>query len=198
MFDWERKTQIVVVVLICALVFGAGYKYATVAAVPDIEVSTEEQDTQTENSGEIVVHVAGAVEKPGVYVFETGARVNDAVTKAVPLAEAYLDAMNLAAVLEDGKRIEVPIKNPSGNPEVASGSTAGGAIVDQGEGGKINLNLASVEQLDTLPGIGPAYAERIIAYREEHGGFSNIEELQDIVGIGPKTYEKLKDMVCTY
>jgi len=197
-FDWERRTQIVVVILICALVFGAGYKYATVAAVPDIEVSTEPQQEQDQETGEVVVHVAGAVEKPGVYVFETGARVNDAVSKAGPLPEAWLDAINLAALLEDGKRIEVPKKSSAGDQEATSAGVGSVPLPDQGEDGKINLNIASPEQLDTLPGIGPAYAERIIAYRKEHGGFSSIEELKDIPGIGPKTYEKLKDMVCTY
>ena len=199
-FEWERRTQIVVFVLMGALVFGAGYKYATVAAVPSIEISTEQQQEQPEVSREIVVHVAGAVEKPGVYVFASGARVNEAVNKAVPLPGALLDAINLAAVLEDGKRIEVPKEDLSGNqgnaPLGNPGITA--TVSGQQEGAKINLNLATMEQLDTLPGIGPAYAERIITYREEHGGFSDIEELQDISGIGPKTYERLKELVCTY
>lgn len=200
MFDWERRTQIVVLVLIGALVFGAGYKYATIAAVPPIEVSTEQQREQPETDNEIVVHVAGAVENPGVYVFEAGARVNDAVNKAVPLPGALLDVINLAAVLEDGKRIEVPWGDLSGNEGnmAFSGESRIVTVSGKQEGAKINLNLATKEQLDTLPGIGPAYAERIIAYREEHGGFSSIEELQDISGIGPKTYERLKDLVCTY
>lgn len=196
MFDWERRTQIVLFVLIGALIFGVGYKYARVKAVPEIEVGAE-QPQEEESGTEIVVHVAGAVEKPGVYVFAPGARVNDAVNKALPLPEANLDAMNLAAVLEDGKRIEVPLKGVSGSsPEGNSGTATAGAGGQ--EGAKINLNTASAEQLDTLPGIGPAYAARIIAYRDEHGGFSTIEELQDIAGIGPKTYERLKDLVCTY
>lgn len=196
MYDWDRKTQIVVLVLIGALLFGGGYKYAKRTAVPEIEVVSEEAD-EKESSSQVTVHVAGAVEKPGVYVFEAGGRVNDAVNKAVPLPEADLDMMNLAAVLEDGKRIEVPAENSTGDPQIiaSAGGIQGKTL---GEGGKININSASPEQLDTLPGIGPAYAERIIAYREEHGGFSSIEELQDIAGIGPKTYERLKDMVCIY
>ena len=182
-------------VLIGALVFGAGYKYATRAAVPEIEVASEQTQEQ-QSSPQVVVHITGAVEKPGVYVFDSGTRVNDAVGKAVPLPEANLDIMNLAAVLEDGKRLEVPAKDLSGN--VQGPASDPGKGLEEEAGGKINLNGASAEELDTLPGIGPAYAERIIAYREEHGGFSSIEELQDIAGIGPKTYEKLKDMVCTY
>jgi competence protein ComEA len=198
-FEWERRTQIVVSVVIVALIFGAGYKYATIAAVPDIEISAEQQQQQPEETMEIVVHITGAVEKPGVYVFNPGARVNDAVNKAVPLPEACLDAMNLAAVLEDGKRIEVPVKVVKAEQEQAprgSGTTA--SVAAGQENPKINLNAATAQELDTLPGIGPAYAERIIAYRDQHGGFSSIEELQDIAGIGPKTYEKLKDMICIY
>ncbi len=197
--EWERKTQIIVVALVCSLVFGIGYKYAKISAVPKIEVSSQQPEEQ-EKSEEIVVHVTGAVGQPGVYIFKSGARVNDAVLKAEPLPESNLDAINLAALLEDGKRIEVPVKGQSqesaeGVQGASQSSTSGSLGV---AGGKINLNLASREELDTLPGIGPAYADRIIAYRDEHGGFSSTEELQDIAGIGPKTYERLKDMVSTY
>lgn len=198
--NWERRTQIIILVLVASVVFGIGYKYAKISAVPVIEVSSP-QDEEEKKENDIVVHVAGAVGQPGVYVFKSGARVNDAVLKADPLPEANLDAINLAAVLEDGIRIQVPIQGPApgtegGSQEAALKGSNPGASGNTG--GKINLNLASMEELDTLPGIGPAYAERIIAYREENGGFSNPEELQDIAGIGPKTYERLKDMVCTY
>lgn len=197
---WERKTQIIVLALVCSLVFGIGYKYAKISAVPKIEVTSQSPEEQQTKEEDIVVHVTGAVGQPGVYILKSGARVNDAVQKAEPLPEANLDAINLAALLEDGKRIEVPLKGQSqesgGGSESASKGNTSGSI--GAEDDKINLNLASLEELDTLPGIGPAYAERIVAYRDEHGGFSSTEELQDIAGIGPKTYERLKDLVCTY
>lgn len=196
MFDWERRTQIVVLVLLGALIFGVGYKYGRMTAVPQIEVTAEDTEEE-EESQKICVHVAGAVEKPGVYTFEAGARVNDAVTRAVPLPEADLNLINLAALLEDGKRIEVPVKGASDNNQgtLLGNSVQGNMAANRG---KVNINTASLAELDTLPGIGPAYAERIIRYREENGGFSSIEELQDIAGIGPKTYERLKDLVCVY
>lgn len=197
MFDWERRTQIVVFVLIGALLFGIGYKYAKITAMPDIVVSSGQAGEKEEETSQIIVHVTGAVEKPGIYELESGARVNDAVAMAIPLPEANLGLINLAAVAEDGKRIEVPYKQESiQDGRTSSSSPPSGFKVS--EPGRINLNAATVEELDTLPGIGPAYAERIIKYREENGGFSSIEELQDIAGIGPKTYEKLKDMVCVY
>ncbi|MGI6554346.1 MAG: helix-hairpin-helix domain-containing protein [Bacillota bacterium] len=196
MFDWERRTQIVVLVLLGALVFGIGYKYAKVTAVPVVEISAENTQEQ-EGKEEIFVHVTGAVEKPGVYAFESGARVNDAVARAVPLPEADLNLMNLAAVLEDGKRIEVPVMRQGDDGQgMALSSSAQDNV--PANGGKININTASAAELDTLPGIGPAYAERIIQYREKQGGFSSIEELQDVSGIGPNTYERIKDLVCIY
>lgn len=195
MFDLERRTQIIVLVLIGALLFGGGYKYAKINSAERVEI-TAQQEGQEEAAAKVYVHVAGAVEKPGVYVFDAGSRVNDAVSRAVPLPGANLESMNLAALLEDGKRIQVPgNETPEENP-VTSASAAGNSLSTSS--GMVNINTASASELDTLPGIGPAYAERIITYREEHGGFSNIEELQEVAGIGPKTYEKLKDMITTY
>lgn len=134
MFDWERRTQIIVLVLIGALLFGGGYKYAKITSADRVEIT--EQSGQGEASPKIYVHVAGAVEKPGVYSFDAGARVNDAVSRAVPLPEANLEGMNLAAVLEDGKRIEVPGNEmpegglPEGNA-LASGAAPGSSVSPQ-------------------------------------------------------------------
>lgn len=201
MFDWERRTQIILMVLVGAILFGVGYKYAKVTSASQVEI-TQEQDGQGEGGSKIYIHIAGAVEKPGVYLFDDGARVNDAVTKAVPMPEADMDRMNLAALLEDGQRIEVPAKEVlTGEGLSLEGMASAPGLsskLSDGTSGTININSATAEELDTLPGIGPAYAERIIAYREEHGGFSDIEELQEVSGIGPKTYEKLKDMVSIY
>lgn len=204
MFDWERRTQIIVLVLVGALLFGGGFKLAKMDSASTVEISGEQEGQEESQPDKIYVHVAGAVKNPGVYIFDSGARVNEAVKEALPLPEAYLDGLNLAALLEDGVRIEVPV-NPAlaaGTPEdaaaVLSGRAAPNLFASGGGSGKVNINTASAAELDTLPGIGPAYAERIISYREEHGSFSSIEELQEVSGIGPKTFEKLKDMVSIY
>lgn len=136
----------------------------------------------------LIVHVAGAVAKPGLYELPEGSRVADAIEAAGGAADAAgLDLLNLAAVVADGEKIFVP--NQAGQPEAAS---SGGGHQQQG---KISLNAADAEELEELPGIGPVLAERIIQYRLQHGGFTSVEQLLEIEGIGPKKYESLKDLV---
>ena len=138
-------------------------------------------------SGEVTVHVAGAVQHPGVYRLRRGERVDDAVRRAGGAGRrADLAAVNLAAVLEDGRQILVPTRAPAG---AAPGAPGGGAAA------KVNLNTATAEQLDTLAGVGPATAAKILAYREQHGGFGSVEELGDVPGIGERRLEALRDLV---
>lgn len=143
-----------------------------------------------EEVSELKVHVAGAVKRPGVYVFQPNDRVEDVVSIAEPLPEADLDALNLAAYLRDEQRIYVPFRQEGGGGAfpVSAGSPAG-------EKGKINLNTAGKEELMTLPGIGPALAERILNYRTDQGPFKSVEELKQVSGIGEKRYQDLKDLV---
>ncbi len=129
--------------------------------------------------GDVVVHVAGAVRKPGVYTLPAGSRVADAVKRAGGVSrDGTQDAINLAARLSDGQQIVVP----SGQP----GATAATAV-----DAPISLGGATVEQLDTVEGIGPVTAQKIVDYRDQHGGFSSIEELDQVPGIGPATMEAL-------
>lgn len=140
------------------------------------------------------VYVVGAVHQPGVYQLPLGSRVKDAIQSAGGLlAEADPEAINLAALLIDGDRIRVPTQKapaqdradptPGSSPSVAS--TAG----------PININTATLEELDTLPGIGPALAARIIAYRQMYGAFKAIEDLMKVEGIGPTIFSKFKDRI---
>ncbi|HBT20330.1 MAG TPA: competence protein ComEA [Peptococcaceae bacterium] len=206
MFGWDRRTQIVVLVLVGALLFGAGVKYTQLNS----QKSSEEiivgnpshgngnaVEKPGDSSGKIFVHVAGAVENPGVYSFNSGARVNDAVNAAVPLPEADLDSLNLAALLKDGEKIIVGERELFKESEGEISGTQDQRDTDSSsmESGKININKATLEELDMLPGIGPAYGERIIDYREKSGGFKSIEEIMDVPGIGPKTFEKIKDQI---
>jgi competence protein ComEA len=133
---------------------------------------------------DVVVHVTGEVAHPGVYRLPAGSRVDDAVRRAGgPTAEGDAQAINLAARLADGQQIAVPAK--SGAP---AGATAAPAQPD----GPISLGSATLEQLDTIEGIGPVTAQDILDFRDEHGGLSAVDQLDQVPGIGPATMEALR------
>jgi competence protein ComEA len=132
----------------------------------------------------LVVHVAGAVREPGVYRLPEGSRVTDAVERAGGATAAALpDGLNLAAALADGQQVVLPAK--AGTPGAVAATTA--------PDGPISLGTATIEQLDTIEGIGPVTAQDILDYRDEHGGVGSIEDLDEISGIGPATMEALRD-----
>ncbi|WP_227767565.1 helix-hairpin-helix domain-containing protein [Zhaonella formicivorans] len=204
---WEqlpRQVKSLFLILLAALIFGSGMLLAKVLhPVPkaEAEIALEQAPAAVEEKGlkepegvkEILVHISGAVEKPGVYSLKSGSRVNDAVFLAVPLAEADLDALNLAAPLVDGQKIPVPKKGEA-PPQIA-----GAQGISSGSGtGKVNINTAGLAELDSLPGIGPATAQKIIDYRTQHGGFKSVEELDQVSGIGAKKLEELKELVTIY
>jgi competence protein ComEA len=127
----------------------------------------------------VVVDVAGAVRHPGVYRLPTGARVLDAVRRAVPLRGAELGAINLAERLADGEQVVVPAH---GAVATVAGGGGGGS---SGAPAIVHLNSATLEQLETLDGIGPSLGQRILDYRSAHGGFRSLAELDQVSGIGP-------------
>ncbi len=137
------------------------------------------------SGGDVVVDVTGAVVRPGVYRLPAGARVTDAVQRAGGASGgALLEAINLAARLADGQQVVVPKRGPAGAPLATAGSAA--------EEGPISLGTATVEQLDTIDGIGPVTAEDIIGFRDQHGGLSSVDQLDQVSGIGPATMESLR------
>ena len=141
----------------------------------------------------LVVHVAGAVRQPGVYKLATGARVDDAVARAGGATRrADLGGLNLAAQLEDGRQVLVPQRvAQAGRGDAAA--TAGATAAAPGQ--PLNLNTATLEQLDTLSGIGPTTAQKILDFREERGGFGSVEELGQIPGIGEVRLASLREEV---
>jgi competence protein ComEA len=166
------------------------------------------------DDGRATVHVAGAVRRPGVYALPAGSRVDDAVRRAGGASRgADLAAINLAAKLEDGRQVVVPVRavSPGGGGAGGGGGDAGagpGAPAGAGAGAAaggtagagapavpVNINTATLEQLDTLDGVGPGIARRILDYRAQHGGFRRVEELGEVPGIGDKRLATLTPLV---
>jgi competence protein ComEA len=148
--------------------------------------------------GLVTVDVAGAVRRPGVYRLGPGARVDDALRRAGGAARrADLTAVNRAAKLQDGRQVIVPRRGEAAT--AALGSPGAAAAVGGATGGapaaRVNLNTATPEQLDTLDGVGPVMAQKIIRYRQEHGGFGSISELDQVPGIGAKRMAALRELV---
>jgi len=170
---------------------------------PKPEAAPTESTAPTEPtpSAEVVVHVSGAVKRSGVYRLAPDSRVADAIDQAGGAAEhADLDALNLAEPLQDGQKIHVPRKGEASAPALASvapsrtprGTPQAAAATTQFP---INLNTATAEQLEAIPGIGPVLAQRIIEYRQTHGRFQSVDELLEVRGIGPKRLENMRPYV---
>ncbi len=145
----------------------------------------------------VAVHVIGAVPRPGLYEFAEGARVQDAIDAAGGLlTSADVDTINLAALLVDGQQLNIPYREgaaptePPAAPELPNSNENENTNEDL-----ININTATVEELDSLPGIGPTIAQRIIDYRTENGPFTNIDEIMEVPGIGPSTFDEIKDLI---
>lgn len=144
--------------------------------------------TPAPTQGPLRVYVSGAVAAPDVYTLPPGSTVQQAIESAGgSLAEANLDAVNLSQVVQDQAHVHVPQIGQGSAPAAGAESSSSGALV--------NINTANSEELQTLPGIGPAMAQRIIDYRQENGAFESIEELVNVKGIGAATLEKLQNFV---
>ncbi|WP_307275786.1 ComEA family DNA-binding protein [Arthrobacter sp. W4I7] len=164
------------------------------------ESGTPSATQEGTSAGTVVVHVAGAVLRPGVVQLPAGNRVHDAIAAAgggSPGADP--DRLNLAALVEDGQKIFVPRQGePVPDDAVEPGGPEAGASPDGSAGSpgsKVNLNTAGVEELDGLPKVGPVLAQRIVDWRKEHGPFKAVEELDAIDGVGPKMLEALLPLV---
>jgi competence protein ComEA len=151
------------------------------------------------DGAEVVVHVAGAVTTPGVQHLPAGARVVDAVEAAGGAApDADQSRINLAAPLEDGQQVYVPRLGELGGGAGAAGpggGSGGGAAGGAGDEAVVNLNTATVDQLDALPGIGPAIAQAVVDYRDRNGPFASVDQLLEVRGIGEAKLEDLRERV---
>jgi competence protein ComEA len=148
--------------------------------------------TSTESTG-IVVHVAGRVRHPGVYRLPSGARVDDALRAAGGVLPGVdPNGLNLAEKLSDGVQVLVGVPGAAG---VAGGPGAGGAPGAAAHAGPLDLNTATLAELDALPGVGPATAQRILDWRDKHGGFTSVDQLDDVSGIGAAKLDTLRPLV---
>lgn len=171
-----------------------------------VDNETEEVSETAEIEEEIVVHITGEVKKEGVIYLKKGARIVDAIKEAGgETKEADLSQVNLAYELQDGQKIYIPNKNEKVSQYIIS--TNGETIDSNGantgneststskEGAKVNINTATQNELDGLPGIGPALAQRIIDFREENGNFKSIEDIQNVKGIGDSKFDEIRDKI---
>lgn len=212
MINLNRKQKILLSIIAIILITFAGiYVYFKDYSNNNIEelevenISNKETDKENEEErGKIKVHISGAVKNEGVIELEEGARLIDGIEKVGGFTEeAYTKDINLASILEDGMKIYVYSKKEmeEGNTIENSNNILKNEIVsNQGsttstKNEKININKATEEELDTLPGIGESTAKKIIEYREEKGTFKNIEELKEVSGIGDAKFDKIKDLV---
>jgi competence protein ComEA len=178
--------SLALILLAGRFVLGAGT--TTVAPLPP--PPAENASVTGLPAARVVVDVVGAVRRPGLYRLEQGSRIADAVARAGgATGKADLAQVNLAAPLADGEQVVVPKRGAPG--AVGGGVGAGGGAST----GPVHLSTATLDQLDSLPGIGPVTAQKILDYRAKHGAFSSVDELDAVPGIGPSRMDQLRDLV---
>jgi competence protein ComEA len=189
----SRGRAIAGALLLIAALFLAGRHFAGAGTAKESgpTAAAAVGELRAEPRPRLIVHVVGAVKRPGLYRLADGARIADALRRAGGATRrADLSLVNLAAPVSDGSQVVVPRRIPPGaaGPAAADPSAAPAA-------GPIHLNTATVEQLDELPGVGPVTAQKIVDYREQHGAFSSVDDLDAIPGIGPARLEQLRELV---
>jgi competence protein ComEA len=174
----------------------AGVSLAALPSAGPPAASPAASPSTTAAAAVIVAYVCGAVRRPGVYTFSPGARITDLIEKAGgATGAAELQTVNLAALLTDGQQVVVPERGAAAAVaavDPAAATAAGGAA---SAGAPVNLNTATLAELDTLPGVGPSTAQKILDYRTAQGGFKSVEDLNNVSGIGDVTFAELKDLV---
>jgi competence protein ComEA len=188
LFEDRRRVLLVAVVAVVALAVGGRMLLRPGQASVPPPLRVARTGTAPKQPALAYVDVVGAVRRPGLYRVRTGARVADVVARAGgPTRRADLELINLAALVADGEQVVVPRRGAA--VAAASGTGSGAAA------GPVHLNSATVEQLDSLPGVGPVTAQKIVDYRTQHGGFGSVDELDAVAGIGPARLADLRPLV---
>ena len=218
MQNMNKNQKIAFVTIAIIIILGISYYIYASGKESEMnfsELENIENQTEEETQNTIKVHVSGAVNSPGVVELEENSRVGDAIEKAGGVTgEASTDTINLAGLLEDGIKIHIPTKQEMEQAKLAEGTqetqnestnmiadTTTGSLTNSSANSsskttsKVNINTATQTELETLPGIGPATATKIIEYREENGKFKSIEEIKEVNGIGDSKYDKIKDLI---
>jgi competence protein ComEA len=192
-FPITRRRALAGALLIAALVLVAGRHLRDAGApkaAPAATIVAEKPAAAA--SPKLVVHVVGAVRRPGLYRLREGSRIADAVARAGGATrKADLSLVNLAAPLSDGVQVVLPRRLPA----VSAAGAAPQSGAPAASQGPVHLNTATLEQLDALPGVGPVTAQKILDYRQENGGFASVDELDAVSGIGPARMEQLREAV---
>ncbi|WP_243653041.1 ComEA family DNA-binding protein [Tumebacillus sp. BK434] len=187
----KKERTLLLVLLIGILLAGSVYLYGgqdDLQAAQGVVLDQEPAQQPAQAAGKIKVHVKGAVNSPGVYQLPAGSRVIDAIEAAGgSKAGAQLDEINLAQALTDGGQVSVPDQPAEGKQAADQQSAA--------QAGKINLNTATLDQLDTLPGIGTIRAQAILDHRQSHGRFFQVDDLKQVSGLSAKLIDGLRDKV---
>ena len=187
-----RTRALVGAALLVAALFVAGRFFVGSGTATVDRPPPEAGEIEAAAPPRLVVHVVGAVRRPGLYRLVHGARIADAVRRAGGATRrADLSLVNLAAQVSDGSQVVVPRREVV---ESGAASQAGESGVGA-PGGPVHLNTATLDELDALPGVGPVTAQKILDYREQHGAFSSVDDLDAIPGIGPARLEQLRELV---
>lgn len=213
---------IIIILGICYYIYSRDAEDINITEDNSLEIeNTEEQteDTEEYSDTRIIVYITGAINKEGIYELPINSRIADLIEKAEGTKEeAYIEKLNLAFKLEDGMKVHIPtkqeyeeqqklqqeanLKEDVTNEYITTNSGISSIEKDtqntnneNSNNTKINLNKATQKELDSLPGIGPSTAEKIIQYRKEKGNFKKIEEIKEVSGIGEAKYEKIKDKI---
>ena len=215
MYNFSKKQKIILGIILAIIVgFICYYVYAkeevdtsSLDLESNIEVQEETKEKQEFSDDRILVHISGAVNKEGIVELKIDSRISDAIDKAEGVREdASIEDINLAYKLEDGMKIHIPTKQEkeeSKSKEIEQVTTESGVVTVQEKTAeevntknvKVNINTATQTQLESLPGIGPSTAIKILEYRKEKGRFTKIEDLKEVSGIGDAKFNKVKELI---